>query len=148
MYHKILKDRMSNLSKQNIKFIEAFWETKIYKSGETENDVFFSYVSHVGKYNRSNILDQILVQEFTPIEVFLWTAIMANLKCSKNYIISGVVNLSYNIYSKYCSNRVFFQAKKKYVRFNLLHETKQSKWYIVNPLYTGKIYKTKKSKWI
>lgn len=135
-----------DLSKENKKFIDDYWNEKKYKSGEDKNSIWFSYSSHVGKYKRSNILDEMLVDNFSPIEVYLWTAIMARIKNSNDYIKSGVVYLTYPDYKDYCSNRVFIETKRKYVEFNLLIPTLHKKWLIINPLYTSKFYKTRQDK--
>lgn len=129
------------LSKENIKFIEDYWEDKKHRSGEDKISIWYSYSSRAGKYSRSNILDEILIKEFTPIEVYLWTAIMTTLKQSRDYMESGVVYLTHPHYKHVCSDRVFMETKRKFVEYKLLVPTLHKKIFIVNPLYTSKFYK-------
>ncbi len=129
------------ITPENIKFISDYWEGKKYRCGKDEQGVWYSYASHVGKYHRANILDEILVQEFSPIEVYLWTAIMTTLKQGRDFMRSGVVYLTYPDFKEVCSDRVFMETKRKFVKFDLLIPTLHKKIFIVNPLYTSKFYK-------
>ena len=122
-------------------FVVEYWEGKKYRCGEEKDEVWYSYASHVGKYSRSNILDQILVAEFSPIEVYLWTAMMSTVKQSRDYIKSGVIFLTYPDFQEVCSDRVFVETKRKFVEFELLIPTPHKKWFIINPLHTSKYYK-------
>ena len=91
----------------------------------------------------SNLIDDVMANEFKPIETHLWTVIKSRIKQSDNYRVSGVIRLSYIDYEGVCSNRIFSSAIKKFLEYELILSTPKAKYYIVNPLYTNKFFRIK-----
>lgn len=132
-----------SIDNEYIKYLEDFKSKKFHKSYSLKEYDLYSYSSSKGKVGISNILIDILLSDFKQIEFRLFFSIIKSLKQSYVFEEACVCYLKYSLYSDYCSDRVFGLAIKKYVKYSFLIPTPKSKYYIVNPLYVNKLYKTK-----
>ena len=133
-------------NKEYLIFLEDFKDKKYHKSYSIGGVDLYSYSSNKGKFGVSNILVEILLQDFTPVEVKLFLAITDRLKQSTDFEESAVVYLKYSLFSEICSDRVFGVSVKKYIEYRFLIPTPKNKYYIVSPLYINKFYKSKVEK--
>jgi len=132
-----------SIKRQYIEFINDFKNKKYHRSYSLTDYDLYSYSSNKGKFGVSNILIDILVKDFSAIEFRLFFAIVNTLKQSTIFEESAVVFLKYSLYSEYCSVNVFGTAVRKFTEYNFLISTPKNKYYVVNPLYINKFYKSK-----
>jgi hypothetical protein len=137
----------NGMSRFYIKFISDFFDSKLHKVYEYENNDVLSYSSSTGKFLHSNLLSEIKLNNFKFVHYVVWEAILTQTEPSANCMKSGVVEFTYPKFKKYCSNRnSFFDVKKVFIDEKLLLPTPNSKIYIINPLYISKMFKIKKKK--
>jgi len=140
------RSHQNDIDREYREFIEKYKQDKYHKSYSLSNVDLYSYSSNKGKFGIANLLIDILISDYSPIESKLFLAIINTLKQSYDFEESAVVYLKHSIYSKVCSVNIFSGAIKKLVKDKLLVPTPKNKKYIVNPLYVNKFFKEKKDK--
>mgnify|MGYP000689933785 FL=1 len=124
-------------------FINIYKAKKFHRSYSLKDYDLYSYASNKGKFGVSNVLIDILIQDFSPIEVKLFFAIINTLKQSADFEESAIVHLKHSFFENVCSVNVFGYSIKKYVEYEFLIPTPKKKYFIVSPLYVNKFYKSK-----
>ena len=127
-------------------FIEDYKQKKFHRSYSVNGYDLYSYASNKGKFGVANILLDILIEDFSAIEFKLFFAIVNTLKQSTDFEESAVVYLKYSLFSSICTVNAFGLAVKGFSDSGLLIPTPKTNYYIVNPLYVNKFYKTKLEK--
>lgn len=127
-------------------YIEEYKDLKYHKSYSFKEFDLYSYSSNTGKFGISNILLEILVSEFSPIECKLLLSIYSKVPRTESFEDSGVVRLVHSDYSTVCSRKVFSNALNKFLDKSILIDAKKPKTYILNTLYVNKFKKIKVNK--
>lgn len=103
---------------------------------------WYCYSTHVGKFYISNALLDILIEDFSPIEVSFFLDIIRRVKSSKDFLESGVVYVKRSEYNVKYKN-IFKPSLIKYVDYGFFIKTPKHNVFVMNPLYINKFYKTK-----
>jgi len=138
-----VNDYSNSVEEDYRKFIESYKSKKWHKSYSLHNSDLYTYSSNKGKFGMSNLLLDLLVNDYTPIGCRLFLSIVNKLEQSYDFEKSAVVYLKYPLFKDTCSVNVFSLNLKKFISDKLLIETPKKKYYIVNPMYINKFFKEK-----
>lgn len=131
---------------EDITLLES-WLEQYYKEAEkvsSLNGIKFSYYKSMrGYFRHSIILTDIKEKEFGLVDYKVWERVLTKTKSGRNPMESGGLFFRYKDYSDLCSERAWFNTKKKLIDLELLVATPFRDFFVLNPRYIIKMYNPK-----